>query len=127
MQAPESIQNVLVYRPVEYQMGPQAAMEVSESCINRYRMKVQALSFDEQRASFQLRAPGLGVVCSSNLFIESSWKIRFPARYNFASAMAPLVGRFDNKDVEVAPGANGLDAEVATLGYAPKICWHITN
>ena len=122
MQAPDQIQRVVVFRPPEYTMGPQAQPEVSESCLNRYRMVVSPLSFDEQRASFQLRAPGLGVVCSSNLFIESTWEISCPGRYNMASAMSALVGNFDAKPIE-DEGVDGNVAEAAAPGYAPKICF----
>ena len=122
MQAPDQIQRVVVFRPPEYTMGPQAVPEIAESCLNRYRMKIEPLSFDEQRASFQIRAPGLGVVASSNVFIESSWTIKCPSRYNMASVMSALVSKFDNKPIE-AVGAGGGVAEVAAVGYAPKIAF----
>ena len=122
MQQPDAVQRVSVFRPVAYQMGPTASAEVVESCLNRYRMKIAPLSFDEQRASFQVRAPGLGVVLSNNLFMECSWKIRCPSRYNYASVRAALVGRHDNKGIE-AVAATGAAAEVAVIGYSPKLCF----
>ena len=120
MQQPDAIQRVSVFRPTEYQMGPSASAEVVESCLNRYRMKIQPLSFDEQRASWQIRAPGLGVVLSNNLFMECSWKIRCPSRYNYASVMSALVGNFDGKNIE-AIHTTGAIAEVAVVGYASKL------
>ena len=121
MQSPDAIQRVSVFRPVEYQMGPSAQPEVSESCLNRYRMQIDPQFFDEQRASFQLRAPGLGVVCSNNMFIEASFTIRAPARWNFATASQALFAPQPRQDIE-APG-NDAAAEVLTLAYSPKICF----
>ena len=122
MQAPDQIQRVVVFRPPEYTMGPSAQPEIAESCLNRYRMKIDALSFDETRASFSVRAPGLGVVASANVFIESSWVIKYPSRYNMASAMSALVGLFDSKVIEEV-GRPGNVEEDTTIGYAPKIAF----
>ena len=121
MQAPDSIQRVSVFRPVEYQMGPSAQPEVSESCLNRYRMKIDPQFFDEQRASFQLRAPGLGVVCSNNMFIEASFTIQAPSRWTFSTASQALVSPINRNNIE-AVGAAGA-AEVIVLGYAPKLAF----
>ena len=121
MQQPEAIQRVNVYRPPEYFIGPEAQPEIAESMLNRYRMVVQPLFFDEQRCSFQLRAPGLGVLCSRNMFIEASFKIRCPGRLNFATSKSAIAGIFDNTAIENVNAA-GVN-ETQRMGYGAKICF----
>lgn len=64
--------DVSVYRPQEYKVGqPSFRGELAESCLNRYRMYIDPLSFTEDRCSFSWRSPGIGSVCSPNLFMGS--------------------------------------------------------
>ena len=89
-QAPQAVQRVSVYRPVEYSSLPQWSPEVTESALNRYRISVDAQSFDENRIAFSLRSPGLGVVASNNLFITASFEIETPGRWDFPASSGPI-------------------------------------
>ena len=122
MQAPDSMQRVSVFRPVDLQMGPTSQPEVSESALARYRLKIDPLSFDEQRASFQCRAPGLSVVCSSNAFLEVSFKIKAPARWTYQTAVSALFGNVTIQNIE-APGAAGAAEANPVAAYNPKIAF----
>ena len=72
MQESASAQRVSVYRPSDYSTSTFQA-EVVESALNVFRMKVDPVSFDSQRASYSVRSPGLGLVCSSRAFIEADF------------------------------------------------------
>ena len=74
MQQASQIERVQVYRPPEYTIGPTFKGELQESAVQRVRLELDALSFDEQRASFSYRAPGLGLVQSNRVFMECSLK-----------------------------------------------------
>ena len=113
------IQQVNVKRPSRYTIGPEFVAEVGESEISRFRMRIDALSADEQRMSFSWRSPGLSLICSSNCFLETSWKIRAPAAMSFASMSGPLVQLIDGSAIPTAAGASV--AETHRLGSAAKI------
>ena len=115
----ESVQRVSVFRPVQYTIGPEATSEVVESALNIYKMQIQPQFFDEQRGSFSIKAPGLGVVLSNNVFLETSWTIKCPSRYNIASALSAICSPQNNTNIEAVGGVG--QAEVFANGMGPKI------
>ena len=68
----EPIQEISVYRDPRYSSYPRWKPEVVESCLGVFKMKIDALSFDSQRASFSWKAPGLGLLCQNQIFLEAS-------------------------------------------------------
>ena len=120
---PQQVERVSVFRPPEYNIRPLWKAEVTESMINRYRMKVDALSYSEQRLSFSFRSPGVGVLLSSNVFCEMQFDVSFPGRSNFKTQMGPVIQRLNPTDI-LASGANAVAQPGAkVLGFAPKLCY----
>ena len=117
----QTVGNVSVYRPEEYRIAPLAKFEVSESCVNRYSMKIDPLSFDEQRASFSWRQPGIGTLMSPNVFLEVSYKVRFPGHADFKTFLAPTFQLMRAENVIEAGAADAV--EVVAAGCAPKIAF----
>ena len=71
-----SARGTRVFRPSEYSVTPTFTQVVAESCTNRYRMKVDALSADAQRMSFSWKAPGLSLLLSPQAFIECQFDVQ---------------------------------------------------
>jgi len=117
----QQVSDVSVYRPEHYRIAPLWRAEVTESCINRYKMLVDPLSFDKQRASFSLRAPGVGTICSPNAFIEASFKISYPGHADYKTMLSPILQLVNIRDVvnqgEVA------QTEQYNVGYGVKCCY----
>ena len=86
-------QAVSVVKQDEYRFEPQFAPSVTESAVNRYKMVIQPLSFTEQRASYSYRAPGIGCIQSPNVFIEADFSVTMPGRWDYATAIGPIIGR----------------------------------
>ena len=113
--------DVSVYRPSEYRVGePAYRNEVAESCLNRYQLIVEPLSFTEQRCSFSWRSPGIGSICSPNVYLETQWVVKAPGRLDLPNIKGPMYGYVDCTTVAVA--ANKA-AEVGRIGQLPKICF----
>ena len=121
MQAPQSVGDISVYRPQRYRISPLWRGEVTESCINRYKMRVDPLSFSEQRASFSWRAPGQGVILSPNAFIEASFLIRTPGHQDYKTMLSPILQLGDIRNV-TAVGQNA-QVEHYLASYQPKVCF----
>ena len=121
MQGGQPIQGISVFRPDEYRLSPQWKVEVVSSCLQKYRMVVDPLSFDTTRASFSLRSPGQGVILSPQIYIEARWKIDFPG-HCLPSQMHGAVYQpveIANSTADDAVRAN----ETYLMGYAPKVCF----
>ena len=86
-------QSVQVREIDEYRLAPQFTPNVTQSAANKYRMVIQPLSFTEQRASYSWRAPGVGTLMSPNLFIEADFVVSMPGRWDYATAVGPIIGR----------------------------------
>ena len=72
-------QPVSVVKQPEYRVGfPSWKIELNESAVQVYDMEVDALSFDENRCSFSIRQPGVGVIMSNNCWIEMRWDVQIP-------------------------------------------------
>jgi len=84
---------VKIIRPREYDSTPVYEPSITESCLNRFRMQIDPLYFDKQRASFSWKAPGNSLLASNNCFIECSFKITTPPfrRLDYRTQTAPTV------------------------------------
>ena len=71
---------------------------LGESEISRFRLKIDALSADEQSMSFSWRAPGLSLVASPNVYIETSWKIVAPKEMDFMTSIQPMFGSYTKRE-----------------------------
>ena len=112
-----SITDVQVERPREYRVSPQFRAQVQESCVNRYRMVVEPLSFTEDRASFAWRAPGTGTIMSPNIFLQTEWDITAPTQQDIRTMLGPTFQVLDVTDQSVEA------AETRRIGYGSKICF----
>ena len=81
-------------------------------------MKVDPLSFNENRASFSWRAPSLNVLCSPQLWLETSWKVKVPGRMDLSTQLGPMVQMVDGVRT-----TSNLVGERSILSYAPKVCF----
>ena len=100
-----------------FDLGPSYKSEFGESEIGRFQMKVDPLSADERRMSFSWRSPGLGLIASPTIYIDTSWNITAPATMTFAACTGPMVQQIDASD------SNAVGAEAHRVGFAPKICF----
>ena len=80
-----------IVRPREYDSTPEYEPTVVESCLNRFKMVIDPLFFDSQRASFSWKAPGNALVCSNNAFIEASFKITTHGRVDYSTQSGPTL------------------------------------
>jgi len=114
MQPSEPVERVSVYRPPEYTTNTFQS-EVVESALNVFRMKVDATSVDEQRMSFSARSPGLGLVCSSRVFLECDFKIRSNKTMSLLS-LGPQEQQYKQPGAYPAQGAGA--ALAIAVGHA---------
>ena len=121
MQAPSQVGDISVYRPQRYRISPLWRGELVESCVSRYKMRVDPLSFSEQRASFSWRAPGTGTILSPNAFIEASFKIRTPGHADYKTLLSPILQLGNVLNVSAVGGPAAV--ENYTASYQPKICF----
>ena len=97
--------DVSVYRPAEYKVGqPSFRGELIESCLNRYKLIVEPLSFDEQRCSYSFRSPGIGSICSPNVYLTTKWVVKTRGRMDLDQLKSGMFGYVDATTVAV--GAN---------------------
>ena len=121
MQAPSQVGDISVYRPQRYRISPLWRGELTESCINRYKMRVDPLSFSNQRASFSWRAPGQAVILNPNAFIEASFLIRTPGHQDYKTLLSPILQLGNTRDVAAVGAAAAVEHYAAS--YQPKICF----
>ena len=128
MQQPSSIERVQVFRPPEHTIGPLFKGELQESAIQRVRLELDALSFDEQRASFSYRNPGLGLVQSNRVFMDCSWLVKAPGKFDFRTQSGPLVQRKRGRRVQVnvtkrcSIRVGAIITNVGAAYYSTNIC-----
>lgn len=89
--------------PAEYRISPQYKPSLSESHLNKYILEVDPLSFDENRASFAYKSPGLGVVQSPNVAMEFSLLIKSGRPISMLAQLGPQLQILD-----ASPGASGV-------------------
>ena len=118
MQAAQ-VQDVQVERQREYRVSPQWKANVVESCVNRYRMKIDPLSFSTERASFSWRSPGVGVIMSPNAFLECSFTVSAPTQQDLKTMLAPTYQLLDTSNQATGGDVNS----VPLAGYGSKICF----
>ena len=111
-------QSVQVRKIDEYRIAPSFQPSVTESAVNRYRMVIRPLSFTAERASYSFRSPGTGTLMSPNVFIEADFKITAPGRWDYASAVGPIVGQ-----QLIMPNNVETVAEAFNVAPRPKICF----
>ena len=122
MQAPQAIQGISVFRPDEYRLSPEFKTELVSSALQKYRMVVDPLSFDEPRASFSLRAPGQGVILSnSSVYIECRWLIKIPGACEYDTMMGATCQPVSTRDIAAQDTARA--DETYRMGYAPKVAF----
>ena len=110
------IQDVQVERPREYRISPQWKASVSESAVNRYRMKISPLAFSTDRASFSWRAPGTGTIMSPNVMLECQFYVIAPTQQDLRTMLSPTWQVVDTRDITT----DGNEARLAS--YGSKIC-----
>ena len=89
-----------IFRPDEYKVTPTMEDSFSESCVNRFRLKIDALSASAQRMSFAWKAPGLGLLQSPQAYISMDFKIvSTAARVGFRDLTGPLFQRGNRENV----------------------------
>ena len=64
----------IIERPSEYSVQPQYRPTVVESHLSKYVLEIDPLAFDQDRASFSYRSPGLGTLQSSQVELSQSNK-----------------------------------------------------
>ena len=119
MQQAAQVQDVQVERQREYRVSPQWKANVVESCVNRYRMKIEPLSFSTERASFSWRSPGVGVIMSPNAFLECSFTVSAPTQQDLKTMLSPTFQLIDSADQSL----DGNTASIPEAGYGAKICF----
>lgn len=123
---------VKVLRPCEYDSFPVYEPAISESCLNRFKMVIDPLYMDRQRASWSFKAPGNSLLASHNAFIEASFKIttHVPAgeggnrgrRVDYRTQTGPTVQMGNRLAVE-ASGAVGAVENTVTCQQMAKLAF----
>ena len=116
--------SVKVLRPREYDSFPTFEPTLVESCLNRFKLVVDPLYFDAQRASFSWKAPGNGLVCSNNAFIEMSFDVQATGAIDIKSMSGPLSREDNDIDIAAAIGADlSGAAETSQARDGMKLCF----
>ena len=122
MQSGAAIENVRVYRPDEFRFAPSYSVEMAESAVQIFKQKTDALHADEQRMSFSIKSPGVGVICSPQLILQMDWEIKAPGALDYRQALGPIFQPEDTRALtNVAARETGAGNH--TMGYTPKICF----
>ena len=79
----------IVERSAEYSVQPQYRPTVVESHLSKYVLEIDPLAFDEDRASFSYRSPGLGTLQSSQVELAFTIKIESKQQIGYVSTMGP--------------------------------------
>ena len=115
-------QQISVVRQPEYRVGfPSWKIELNESAVQVYDMVVDALSFDENRCSFSVRQPGVGVIMSNNVFIEMRFDVQIPGLASFDQLKGPVFGPAEIANIP-AKGAAAAN-ETYGMAYRPKVAF----
>ena len=103
----------LVERPAEYSVAPTYRPVVTESCLSKYVLEVDPLSFDKDRCSFSWRSPGLGVIQNST--VELCFKVRVTSRLpiTFLGQVGPQLA--------INQVANAAGGAAQDVGFNPDI------
>ena len=117
MQSESDIVNVV--RPDEHRLSPGYRVGISESAVQIFRMKTEALHFDTGRASFVVKSPGLGVLMQSRVILDFSVDITAPFLMSYDQAVQAVVGCRDKKD----PGDGTKEDLDCSMGVTPKLCF----
>ena len=122
MQSGSPIENVRVYRQDEFRFAPSYSVEMTESAVQIFRQKTDALHADETRMSFAIKSPGVGVILSPQLILQMDWEIKCPAGFDYRQALGPIYQALDQRASDAAAASETTNDEFA-LGYTPKLCF----
>ena len=79
-------QGFKIVRPIEYNIGSYQ-QGLTESAVNIFKVSAEPTDFNENRASWSVRSPGLNTLLSSQVFMSFDLEIRTPSKmYDYASA-----------------------------------------
>ena len=102
MQSGSPIENVRVYRQDEFRFAPSYSVEMTESAVQIFRQKTDALHADETRMSFAIKSPGVGVILSPQLILQMDWEIKCPAGFDYRQALGPIYQALDQRASDAA-------------------------
>ena len=122
MQTGAPIENVSVYRPPSFRFAPSYSVEMTESAVQIFDQVTDALHADESRMSFSIKSPGVGVICSPQMFLQMDWEIKCPGALDYRQAIGPIYQPYDVRDLDDAEQKEQADGSHA-LGYTPKIAF----
>ena len=108
----------IVERAAEYSVQPQYKPTVVESHLSKYVLEVDPLAFDQDRASFSYRSPGLGTLQSSQVELAFTIKIESKQQIGYVSTMGPQLMMVNGQNA--AGGAAGYTANIATSDVGPS-------
>ena len=109
----------IVERAAEYSVQPQYRPVVVESHLSKYVLEVDPVAFDESRASFSYRSPGLGVIQNSTVEIAFTIRVATRSKINLLAMMGPQWQLQELLDTAIA-GAVAVNP--ATLRVHPATC-----
>ena len=112
------VESVSVYRPQEYRLAPAYKVEVVESATQLFTKIDDALHMDENRMSFSIKSPGLGVILQPQLVLEFRVEITAPGKFDYSQVLGPTLAPVEIRNIGVALG----DATYR-LGYCPKLAF----
>ena len=122
MQSGSPIENVRVYRPDEFRFAPSYSVEMAESAVQIFQQKTDALHADEQRMSFSIKSPGVGVICSPQLILQMDWELSCPTALDYRQALGPIFAPVDVRPLS-ADEASETANDSHAMGYAAKIAF----
>jgi hypothetical protein len=97
MQSGAPIENVRVFRDDQYRFAPKYGVEVTESAVQVFNQITDALHADENRMSFSIKAPGLGVILSPQLILQMDWEVKCPGSLDYRQAVGPIFQPYDTR------------------------------
>ena len=109
----------IVERAAEYSVQPQYRPTVVESHLSKYVLEVDPLAFDQDRASFSYRSPGLGTLQSSQVELAFTIKIESKQQIGYVSTMGPQL-MLVNRQAAVGGTAGGYTNAMATSHIGPS-------
>ena len=122
MQSGAPIENVSVYRPSEFRFAPSYSVEMAESAVQIFLQKTDALHADEQRMSFSIKSPGVGVIMSPQLILQMDFEVKAPGVLDYRQMIGPIYQAEDQRALgAAAESETGQDDHV--LGYTPKLAF----
>ena len=79
-------QGFKIVRPIEYNIGSYQ-QGLTESAVNIFKVSAEPTDFNENRASWSVRSPGLNTLLSSQVFMSFDLEIQTPSKlFDYAGA-----------------------------------------